>query len=163
MMDTETILTLIIVSSVWSGIVGAIIGKPRNANAVGFWLGVIFGPLGAIATFAYDKRPQCPKCNGRLDGTPELCPHCRSKIGKQAVKPEEETATVQFPCQSCRKILVWPASDAGNKIVCEHCGELAKVPSKPSDTSKKLRTCPECNRQVSRQAESCPQCGCEFT
>jgi len=62
------------------GGLGAGVASTRNAAFWGFVLGLFFGPLGLLAAFRLDDRPQCPWCCGRLAGRGALCPHCRSEI-----------------------------------------------------------------------------------
>ena len=61
-------------------VLGCVVGTRKNAAAEGLVLGLIFGPLGVIVTFAIDKRPQCYQCAGRLDDQPKVCPHCRAEL-----------------------------------------------------------------------------------
>lgn len=70
-------------SLVWlcCGIVGGIIGAGRNNGAGGFLLGVLFGPLGAIAAFALDGRPPCPKCGNKISNGIRICPTCHAELG----------------------------------------------------------------------------------
>jgi hypothetical protein len=49
----------------------------KRAAAWGFLFGLLFGPLGLIASFSLDGRRRCPHCNGPVDDLPRLCPHCR--------------------------------------------------------------------------------------
>jgi len=63
-----------------SGVVGAIIGARRNSLGPGFLLGLLFGPLGAIAAFALDGRPMCPTCRNRIDLLAQMCPICRTEL-----------------------------------------------------------------------------------
>lgn len=70
----------VLITAVVCGILGAIIGSFKNAGDVGGMLGATFGPLGVIGVLAIDGRPQCPKCGGRLDGKPGVCPHCRGRL-----------------------------------------------------------------------------------
>jgi hypothetical protein len=68
------------------GVVGAIIGSRRNAEGLGFFLGVLFGPLGAIAAFALDNRPPCPECHNKIDKGVRVCSACRVQLVWQGQK-----------------------------------------------------------------------------
>lgn len=61
--------------SMTSAIAGAIIGHPRNAHVRGFWYGFLLGPIGAIAAFRSDNRPECPWCREQHNWA-KHCPHC---------------------------------------------------------------------------------------
>ena len=59
------------------------VALPRKAAIYGLILGLLFGPLGLIAAFRLDERPQCPYClsriNGRIKGA-TVCPYCRNDL-----------------------------------------------------------------------------------
>lgn len=63
------------------GLLGMVIGHPKQAAALGLLLGVLFGPLGLVAAFAIDGRPKCPHCGGRLNGHVRKCQHCGEILG----------------------------------------------------------------------------------
>lgn len=67
---------------VWgcSALVGAIAADAKQAAYVGFFLGLIFGPLGALVAHAVDHRRLCPKCGGRLNRRPTICQHCSTAL-----------------------------------------------------------------------------------
>ena len=66
----------------WFGspILGAMIGRRREAAFAGVMIGLLFGPLGVVAALGLDDRPQCSHCHGRLKTIdlrmPKRCPHC---------------------------------------------------------------------------------------
>lgn len=62
------------------GLLGAVVGAPRERAGLGFFLGLLFGPLGVIATFALDGRQPCPMCRNRINTGATLCPACRSPL-----------------------------------------------------------------------------------
>ena len=64
------------------GLLGWIVGFRRNAALAGLVLGILFGPLGVVAAFALDSRPQCPYCKGRLDGRGILCQFCGGSLSE---------------------------------------------------------------------------------
>lgn len=74
------LLTVIVIGWVVSGVVGAVIGSRRNSSATGFALGLLFGPLGAIAAFALDGRTPCPRCGNKIDNDVRLCPTCHGEL-----------------------------------------------------------------------------------
>jgi hypothetical protein len=74
------LLAVIVIGWVVSGVVGAVIGSRRNSSAIGFALGLLFGPLGAIAAFALDGRFPCPRCGNKIDNDVRLCPTCRGEV-----------------------------------------------------------------------------------
>ena len=60
-------------------IVGAIIGSRKERGGMGFLLGLLLGPLGALCAFALDGRMMCAECNSRLNGKPNICPFCKAE------------------------------------------------------------------------------------
>lgn len=56
------------------------IAKQKRAGWAGFGLGFLFGPVGIIAAGFLDRRPNCPRCGGRLEGSTQspypVCQHC---------------------------------------------------------------------------------------
>lgn len=72
---------IVIAGWLCSAIVGGIIGSGRNRAGVGFALGLLFGPLGAIAAFALDGRARCPQCWNRIDEGVTICSTCHAELG----------------------------------------------------------------------------------
>lgn len=103
----------VLITAVVCGILGAIIGSFKNAGDIGGMLGAAFGPLGVIGVLAIDGRPQCPKCGGRLDGTPEVCPHCHIRIIFPTT--DEQLAESAAECPVCSGLII------GHPSSCPHC------------------------------------------
>lgn len=61
-------------------IAGAIIGKAKQSEGAGFMLGLILGPIGVLAAFALDGRPQCRQCRGRHNPQALVCQHCGYRL-----------------------------------------------------------------------------------
>ena len=76
----EWLTTTIVVSWIASGILGGIVGAQKDAGVYGFFLGIIFGPLGVVAALSLDGRPKCPACTGRLNGRARVCPCCHAAL-----------------------------------------------------------------------------------
>jgi len=72
---------IVIAGWIGSAIVGAIVGSRRDSAGTGALLGLLFGPLGAIAAFALDGRARCPQCLNRIDTGVVLCPTCHAELG----------------------------------------------------------------------------------
>lgn len=161
------------------GIVGGIIGSSKHAGVGGFLLGLLLGPLGVLAAFALDGRPKCEFCKTPMDPEAQQCPQClkaqpstsgdgRRRMSLQPVgdgsgDDPDEPQQVHFPCKSCRHELTWPASEGGNKILCDECGSPNKVPDIFGTSIKKpanVINCPDCGGTVSKRVENCPHCGC---
>jgi hypothetical protein len=60
--------------------VAGVVGSRHQSGYLAAFCGLLFGPLGIVLAFVLDGRPQCPECNGRLDGKPRVCRHCRAAI-----------------------------------------------------------------------------------
>lgn len=105
----EACLGLIIAIFATGGI-GAMIGSLRGRSVAGFWLGLVFGPLGwCIAFTLADRRPKCPACKGVIDPGSIRCPHCRYDL----VQIEKRRATT---CSFCGALV---RRDA---LTCSSCG-----------------------------------------
>jgi len=102
-----------LITAIVCGMLGAVIGAFKNAGDIGGLLGATFGPLGVIGVLAIDGRPQCPKCGGRLDGKPEVCPHCHARI--VFAEADEQRAKPGAKCPACSNSIV------GNPSNCPHC------------------------------------------
>ena len=89
-------------------ILGAIAGKDREASDVGMLLGLIFGPLGLIATLGIDGRKCCPECRGRVPSGAKVCRSCRIPLawrdGAVMTEPQAEIidAAIQRAAASLR-------------------------------------------------------------
>lgn len=70
-----------------SAVAGDVIARQKQAEWVGFWLGLLLGPLGVVAACFIDRRPNCPHCGGRINATPAkrypICPHCKTELSYQ--------------------------------------------------------------------------------
>jgi hypothetical protein len=60
--------------------VAGVVGSHHQSGYLATFYGLLLGPLGIVLAFVLDGRPQCPECNGRLDGEPRVCRHCRAAI-----------------------------------------------------------------------------------
>lgn len=82
MLDDQTLMTVAAASLIVCGICGVIVSHPRNASHIGFWLGLLLGPLGVLAAFRLDCRRKCYRCATRLDDDAEVCPGCQQHVGR---------------------------------------------------------------------------------
>jgi hypothetical protein len=100
------------------GWLGFSIGDRRCAGPAGGLLGAIFGPLGLIlAALCLDNRPTCHMCHGRLDGAPELCPHCRTDLAssRRAFDSIRQAAVAAEP--SRRKAVAVAHPEASHRVL----------------------------------------------
>lgn len=164
----------VVVAWIICGVLGAIIGSSKNAAGIGFMLGVLFGPLGVIAAFATDGRDKCSKCQGRLNGKPEICPHCGTKLDWQQplgnvfanVAIVAGRQVIRYSCPRCKTLGSYPIGSAGTVVNCISCSgpmmlpPLPPPPAPPQQANPRLRSCPDCGKQASKRATTCPSCGC---
>ena len=92
-----------------SAVAGGFAGSRGMAIVSGAMLGLLFGPLGVIAALGLDERPQCYKCEGRLDGRGKVCQHCHTPLfwktcGRPAEAKEHEPEPVFAPTPEPPKI-----------------------------------------------------------
>lgn len=83
------------------GILGGVIASAKDAGVAGFLVGALFGPLGVIAAFALDGRPQCEKCRTRLDTRASICPQCGTE---RLVLNESDTASLNAEEEYVRRM-----------------------------------------------------------
>lgn len=80
-----------IVFTVVCGVVGALIGKYKNAVARDVFLGLLLGPIGWIVSLllpAHKPRPKCVACGKFVDPGDRHCRHCGAALMAAAsVKP----------------------------------------------------------------------------
>ena len=67
---------ILIFCLLFCGAIGAAIGKTRNNQAVGFFVGLVFGPVGWLLAVFDDKRAKCPECGSRILVGAVRCRHC---------------------------------------------------------------------------------------
>lgn len=68
---------------VWvlSAFIGAAAGGRNNAAGTGFLLGIVLGPVGAIAAFGLrGNRRKCPFCKELVVKSAAKCPKCQSEL-----------------------------------------------------------------------------------
>lgn len=63
------------------GILGALIGASKQRAALGFLLGLLFGPLGLLfILFTRGSRKKCPYCRELVQLDAVVCPHCQKDL-----------------------------------------------------------------------------------
>lgn len=65
-----------------STLLGALIGRQREAAGFGAILGLLLGPLGVIVAIFVDSRPFCSLCRERIASGALKCPHCHSQLSR---------------------------------------------------------------------------------
>lgn len=74
-------MELILFACFLFGLLGAAIGYFRGRVQVGFFLGLLFGPVGVLIVLCLpDIRLRCPECRGVVPPGARLCLHCRSPL-----------------------------------------------------------------------------------
>jgi len=89
MIDFLPLIILVLWIICW--FVAAHIADQKQARSTGFFLGFLFGPIGAIMAGFLDYRPSCPRCGGRLNGSTEkpnsICQYCGVDLLWDSGKP----------------------------------------------------------------------------
>src|SRR5438270_9229889 len=122
-----------------SALIGALICHYKNAWSAGFLLGLIFGPIGALAVFTLDRK--CPKCRGYLNGKPAVCPHCRSVL-----EWGRRRQMVDGPSRPNRKSAIHEDDENLALAMLESASDTGQPdPRKTAaDGRSKLLPCPDC-------------------
>jgi hypothetical protein len=60
--------------------IGRSVGRPKNAEIQGWFLGFLLGPVGVVVTAMLDRRPNCPHCGDQINGHPAICKSCKSRF-----------------------------------------------------------------------------------
>ena len=82
----------------WVGSIfcGMAAGSGKDAPMLGAALGLLFGPVGAIAALGLDGRKCCPACGGRMDTYAAKCQHCGAPLkwekGNPKLRPMQSNA-----------------------------------------------------------------------
>lgn len=71
---------IVLILLVACGALGGIAAERNQAFGWGFFLGLVFGPLGVMVACFIDNRPLCPRCGGPSNSTSAkpfpVCSHC---------------------------------------------------------------------------------------
>lgn len=98
--------------------------------------------------------PKCPRCNGELEGTPELCRHCRSElrwIGATPYTPEgatrelarqEQVATLREQQSAGEKAAATPREKQSKRMRQAREDAIRQVSSSAANTAKGLLSAP---------------------
>jgi hypothetical protein len=64
--------------ALWLGcaLLGAMVGSRKGNPGIGFFLGLLFGPLGVLLTLLARGSHQCPHCKSDIDPKATTCPKC---------------------------------------------------------------------------------------
>ncbi len=131
----------IVVLWIMSAIAGAFASADREAALMGFFLGLILGPIGAIAALGLDGRYTCPRCRGRLDGRGEICQHC----GQEFVWVENRFGgpSLYAKGQEPQEMKLEPAPDADPKatVLC-YCPACSREHAVPREKLGAMGRCP---------------------
>jgi len=72
---------MIIIFWLLCGIVGAMIGSNKGEGGLGFFLGLLLGPIGVlIVALSRGNRRKCPFCVELVNNKAIVCPHCQREI-----------------------------------------------------------------------------------
>src|SRR5262249_28244331 len=72
----------LLVTNFICAILGAEVGRRKNAGGFGFFIGGLLGPIGVVIAALVDFRPACPYCSTPLytDPRPKICPSCKGNL-----------------------------------------------------------------------------------
>lgn len=84
------------------GLIGLYVADARGGNSrAGFWLGMLFGPLGVLISFFLKDerelelrdphdgaRKRCPDCAESVRAEAKICRFCRHEFADAAASPE---------------------------------------------------------------------------
>jgi hypothetical protein len=65
---------------VLSAIVARSFASDRGRGKAGFFLGLVYGPLGVIMALLLPSADSCPFCYEPVHIKATICPHCRSTL-----------------------------------------------------------------------------------
>ena len=117
------IAIIVIIVSVFTGIVSVVIAKGRNRDKVSwFFIGFLFNLIGLVVLMALpklEKEPSeedeeytCPDCDTDVGEDDQFCPNC----GLEFIEPEDFEINQEKCCANCGKQLI------PNTKFCNSCG-----------------------------------------
>lgn len=70
------LMVVLLIDFLWS-ITAMMLGATKGRDRVGAWLGLLFGAMGALITFAMrGDRKECVHCRSLMHALATLCPFC---------------------------------------------------------------------------------------
>jgi hypothetical protein len=63
-----------------SALVARSFASDRGRARAGFFLGLVYGPLGVVMALLLSSAASCPFCYEPVHGKATICPHCRSTL-----------------------------------------------------------------------------------
>ncbi len=70
------------------GVVSAMIGEKKGEGCLGFFFGLLLGPIGiVIALLSKGNRKVCPFCKELINRDATVCPKCQRDQGPGAATP----------------------------------------------------------------------------
>ncbi len=139
---SSLVLIIFLISFLICGIFGYVVGSQKEAGTAGFWLGLFFGPLGILVTFALDNREQCAHCGSRLDRQAKVCPACGTETFFQSY-----TSTAEADPRHTSTTQARSADSQTTSTIrkCLHCGAGISTPQKAASSTWKCPLCDQIN------------------
>lgn len=102
------------------GIIAGVIGSQKDAGCLGFFWGVLLGPLGIIVAIVMKgAQINCPYCKKLINPKALKCPYCQTELGN-TIEPEEKIEFITCPnCQAEHQIKNKFCSNCGKKLIIQ--------------------------------------------
>jgi predicted RNA-binding Zn-ribbon protein involved in translation (DUF1610 family) len=160
--DFGGLFCIAVVSGIYLGFIGAIIGYFKGRAGPGCLWGIVLGPIGCLIIASYgDIRPRCPACRKIVDGEAQLCPYCRSDLSAY----QNSRMKADFERQQREDLGTWIRGlFAKREVVPTLSQKSIPSPVKPTMIGGKA-SCPDCKNvllvstEMGRDVYTCPSCG----
>ena len=166
--DSGGLLCIVVISWIFWGCIGALIGYFKGRAGPGCLWGIVLGPIGCLIIACYDDiRPRCPACRKIVDGQAQLCPYCRSDLS--AYQKSREKADLER--QEREDLSYWLGFYWLGNLFAKETNSASASDQKPIPTPVKpamiggKASCPDCKKallvstEMGREVFTCPACG----
>lgn len=121
------------------GFIGSALGEHLKGRPVaGFWMGLLFGPLGLLALMIFsDGRKKCHTCGEPMQAKWKSCPHCRQSPSTTVIERRPVATAYHAPmfsnvlCPWCETPASYEPALAGHDVPCFVCDKKFRMPDRP--------------------------------